>query len=1488
MIALFQRHQLKFRHQLVLIFVTGVVALSAAIAIAVGEISTNIVREQMVGLGRQVTQTLANQSRLALLYQSEDAARDAVKSIAGFPDVQVLEIKAADGKTLYRDDPTNSNPLQHQSNDATEILFADDATDWIFTSPVITENIADDAFDAINGDDSSGAPTLLGHVAVSMSKKTLVLIQTTIFESILLITGVIALALALTLVRVSRRITTPIENLADTMRQARAGNTHVRAELRGQADVTDMQQAFNAMMDVLETREGDLKAARDAALELARVKGEFAANVTHELRTPMNAVLGMMDLLLDTKLSSRQSDYVKVAQTSGENLLALIEDILNFSKTDLGAVVVASEAVYLPELLDDVISLTSTQLLTKKLDIGYVIGDSASRTILTDASKLRQILINLIGNAIKFTRAGEVAISIDFLTGSRQFLRFDVKDTGIGIASEVQGKIFDAFTQADSSTTKEYGGTGLGLAICKQIVAFMGGEMGVTSKPGEGSLFWFVLPYVSAEADTAHNDKARSEPEICSGRALFVDASDIVRGFAVQQLTALGLDCQPASSCFSATTTLRQSRNASAFEFIFVDGTLFDSHDDDFAKMLASSVASGTKVVILINPMSGMEPQRSGFLRLDKPLRANALREFVQQHWSSVPTARAIRAPTTDSGRPPLHPLEVLIVDDNRVNQQVAIGMLEKLGFTCAIAADGREAVGMVSRHKYDLVLMDCHMPVMDGYEATAHIRSSEEQSGLPIIAMTANLGPEEEARCIAAGMTGFIAKPLRLDILRSKLPSWLPATFADAADDAQGTPNAGAQEQLSYDPLFMRELFDSVGDILYRMIEAFIQDTPVYLESLKGALAQRNAKQFRELAHTLKGSASNFGAHQFSATAKQLEALGEAGRFDEVNGLLDKLNQQFTALRRDLEEKILFPESDKSGDRVLAHRLLIVDDDRSIRMALKNIFEDDNFVIEEAVNGQQAVAICERKMPDMILMDAIMPELDGFKTCERIRQLSQGADIPILMITALDNEDDIVAAFAAGATDYVTKPLHFAVLKQRVARLVHTSKVEKQVKQLAYHDPLTGLPNRAKLMQELRLILNRAELDSSSIAVLFLDLDHFKNINDSLGHSVGDLLLKAVSDRLRSCVREIDFIARLGGDEFTVVLERLGDRDVISKVAQAICDALSKPFVFLQQKMFISTSVGISMYPGDGVDVNTLLKHADLAMFKAKATRNSYCFYVEGMEDEVSNRLGLEHELRYAIDHDQLVLHYQPQIDLKTGATVAAEALVRWQHPQRGLLGPGDFIALAEETDLIIQVTDWVLNQACIQISSWQRSGYTVRVAVNLSGKDLDGSRNLATRLAGLIDRHGIPPSLLELEITEGVLMTDPEHSRTELLELKRMGVTLAIDDFGSGYSSLSYLKNLPVDILKIDRSFILDVESSDGDNDRSVLTGIIALARSLRLTSISEGVETPGQREFIAAAGCDLMQGYLVSKPLPQDEFEKRFLADAVLSSAPELATH
>ncbi|WP_061242670.1 EAL domain-containing protein [Ectopseudomonas composti] len=472
------------------------------------------------------------------------------------------------------------------------------------------------------------------------------------------------------------------------------------------------------------------------------------------------------------------------------------------------------------------------------------------------------------------------------------------------------------------------------------------------------------------------------------------------------------------------------------------------------------------------------------------------------------------------------------------------------------------------------------------------------------------------------------------------------------------------------------------------------------------------------------------------------------------------------------------------------------------------------------------------------------------------------------LTISAVRNSDNQITHFVGVFAD-------ISSLKHAQARLDHQ----------AHHDPLTGLPNRLLFETRLRSALDGSRADDQLGAVLFLDLDRFKQINDSLGHPVGDQLLKAIAARLKLQLRDIDTVARLGGDEFIILLPGLAQPQDAEQVAQKLLECFRAPFQLDDHEFFISASIGISLYPKDGLDVATLVKNADAAMYQSKAKgRNRSELYTRALTFEVNERMAMEQELRRALERNELHLHYQPKFCLRSQSLVGAEALVRWPHPVFGEIPPDRFIPVAEESGLILPLGDWVLEEACRQLQQWQESGHNFgTLSVNLAGAQLH-QPSLLPRISELLQRYDLAPELLQLEITENFIMNQAGEALDLLHRLKQLGVQLAIDDFGTGYSSLSYLKRLPLDVLKIDQSFIRGLP--DDPHDLAITRAIIALGNSMQLTVIAEGVETKAQELCLAAEGCLQIQGYVVSRPLCAEAFTRKFLSPGQAVGADENA--
>ena len=539
----------------------------------------------------------------------------------------------------------------------------------------------------------------------------------------------------------------------------------------------------------------------------------------------------------------------------------------------------------------------------------------------------------------------------------------------------------------------------------------------------------------------------------------------------------------------------------------------------------------------------------------------------------------------------------------------------------------------------------------------------------------------------------------------------------------------------------------------------------------------------------------------------------------------------------------------------------------------------------------------CSIQLMNQVARDAMQPEfisdIDHPKCYEVSHHFNEpcgGKDHPCPLAKVIESGEAVTVvhrnSLADGAISYVelvTSPLQNESGEIRsvieVARDVtgHVSarrELEEQklsLQKLAHHDALTGLPNRLLFLDRLQQAVRKAHRANSQLAVLFIDLDRFKQINDSLGHAQGDAVLKAVARRLEDCLREDDVVARLGGDEFTIIMDSLHNARHATTMAQKVIRTVQRPVRHKEHELYVSASVGISLYPQDGEDAEVLLRNADAAMYKAKGEgKSSFQFYTAEMTELAFERVLMESHLHRALENEQFELFYQPQIELHTDRLVGLEALVRWQHPELGQLLPAKFITLAEDTGLILPLGEWVLRTACRQMAAWYRAGLCPgRVAVNLTANQLNND-NFLPMVEQILKESGCRPEWLELEITEGVIMRQHERSFQILQQLKGIGIDLAIDDFGTGYSSLAYLKRLPVSKLKIDRSFIRDIPEDDSDN--AIARAVIAMGRSLGLRVIAEGVENSGQKAFLLEEGCDEVQGYLYGPPQSEDQTTER----------------
>ena len=556
---------------------------------------------------------------------------------------------------------------------------------------------------------------------------------------------------------------------------------------------------------------------------------------------------------------------------------------------------------------------------------------------------------------------------------------------------------------------------------------------------------------------------------------------------------------------------------------------------------------------------------------------------------------------------------------------------------------------------------------------------------------------------------------------------------------------------------------------------------------------------------------------------------------------------------------------------------VMMVDDEPMMTDVIQAYLEEAGYRRFVAVNDPlRALEAARRHRPGLMLLDLMMPGLSGFEILELMRKDEQLRYIPVIVLTAANNSATKLRALELGATEFLSKPVDASELVLRVRNSL-VFKVYQD--RLANQDPLTGLPNRRVFVEQLRTVLAETQQARGSLALLHIGLDRFKQINDSLGHSVGDQLLADVAQRLQSCLRRGEgarekilsnalLLSRLAGDEFVVLLPELESPDAAGRVARRILAAMSRPFQHSGGDLFVTPSIGISVYPGDGLDDETLRRSAESAMVHAKGNgRNTFQYYSPKLNGASIERLAMETQLRRAIERDELELYYQPKIDLASGRVVGAEALLRWMRPGMGMVPPDRFIPLAEESGQIVEIGEWVVDRACAQIAEWRNAGLgDIKVAVNVSRHEVVAG-GLVRTVAAALQRHAIRPGHLVIELTESMLMDRLEHTRPQLEQLRALGVELSIDDFGTGYSSMNYLKRFPLDELKIDKSFVHGTPE-DATNS-AIVKAVVVLAHSLGMRVVAEGVETTAQLAMLRGLGCDVFQGYLCSKPLQAAAF-------------------
>jgi diguanylate cyclase (GGDEF)-like protein len=556
----------------------------------------------------------------------------------------------------------------------------------------------------------------------------------------------------------------------------------------------------------------------------------------------------------------------------------------------------------------------------------------------------------------------------------------------------------------------------------------------------------------------------------------------------------------------------------------------------------------------------------------------------------------------------------------------------------------------------------------------------------------------------------------------------------------------------------------------------------------------------------------------------------------------------------------------------------IIADDEDLGRLLLAETAEASGLRAMSFDDGAAALNAALSHEVAIVLLDVDMPGMDGYAVCRRLRAEARFASVPIVMVTGHEDAAAITRAFEAGATDFISKPVNWALLPRRLAYILRNAAAAERIERLAYFDTLTGLPNRQRCLDTAQRLFADAERSQERVAVFYMDLNSFKRVNDTFGHSVGDAVLQNVAGKLSRIVSRFQAedahvsVSRFGGDEFVVLVRHHAARSLAADIAGACQATLKDPIAYDGLEFYSAPSIGIAVYPDDGADVTTVLKHADTAMYQAKTgATGSTTMYTAAMSSRLRNWLDLEGRLRRAVQEDLLHLHYQPKFRLSDNRLVGVEALLRWCDTEHGEIPPTRFIEIAEDSGLIIDLGSWVVRAVCRQLREWQNRGLALPVAINVSGKELlhgDPARVVEEEAAAA----GIPVSLIEVEITESLLVKDSAKVRGALERLRRLGCRIALDDFGTGYSSLAYITRFPPDRIKIDKAFVDKLDHSA--SDAAIANAILSLGESLNVTITAEGIERKGQLEWLRRRGCHEAQGFLLSMPLSARDLEQRFL--------------
>jgi len=955
----------------------------------------------------------------------------------------------------------------------------------------------------------------------------------------------------------------------------------------------------------------------------------------------------------------------------------------------------------------------------------------------------------------------------------------------------------------------------------------------------------------------------------------------------------------------------------------------------------------------------------------------------------------------------------ILFIEDSPINQFLIEDVLEELNIDVELVDTGVEALETIKNGQFDLVLMNIDMANLNADQLLSACRQEgEQQENTPVIGLVDCLPGAAKNPISPLAVDAYLFQPFNISTIEQSLNPWFNRTKPEQQTPADFiTPPLDPIAQLELEERYQGERQKG----LIKLVETYQELSTQLVSELTTAIDNNDSVACHQAAHSLKSCSANLAALQLSHYCNNLEQTARSHSMAHAPVLLSSIKAEHSRVLKALScvansplikqktttDNLVYPDSILRD----ATEIMVVDDDPTARILAKDALGNKGFKVILAEDGLKALELLNKHTPDLLLLDVEMPKLNGFELCKKLRQQSNTEDIPIIMVTGRNDMEAVELSFNLEATDFVSKPVNWTILIQRIHYILRASETIRRLKESerrlesaqhvaqvgywdidieagslyvsdslcrltgakredlttisdfianivvpedkerlaheieskvlaglsykleysiqtqeggrrkiealgsstlssngevvwamgtlqdvtelresealihyqAHYDSLTGLHNRSSFNEQLEQAIKLHKRLGASLAVVYLDLDNFKRVNDSLGHHMGDQLLKIFAERLQAEIRDIDYIAqdstnsiaRLGGDEYTLLFSVLDNQTDAASISKRLLTGLNEPFKLKTERdgewheVFVTASIGIAIYPNDGDSASELLKNADTAMYASKNKgKNSYCFYDNSMNDLALVRLNMESALRKAIDNKEYYLHYQPKIDLQTGEMVSVEALIRWNNLEFGKVSPAQFIPLAEETGLILPISEWVLEEACQQLHAWKNSSLAhISIAVNISGFHFRES-NLDEFVGHLLNKYQLAGKQLELELTEGVIMDNAEKTIETLRKLKSLGATISVDDFGTGYSSLSYLKRFPIDILKIDQSFVRDVHKDE--DSAAIVDAIMTLGHTLGLKLVAEGVETQEELNYLQARSCDMVQGYFFSKPI------------------------